>query len=168
MGVSKAELPWQGLTLLQYVAKEVEAAAGSVSIVGGEPLERHRCLPDAVLGAGPLGGIAAALADTRAEWNLIVACDMPGVTRSWLNLLLKEAAENVVIPVTADGRLHPLCAVWQRSAAAAVGSAIDRGVRRVTDVLKELRLHKVVVQDETVLANVNTPEEWARFASGRG
>ena len=168
MGVSKAGLPWQGTTLLEYVACEVRAAAGSVAIVGGEPLDRYRWIADAVGAAGPLGGIAAALADSRAEWNLIVACDMPGVTRSWLNLLLKQAQHDLTIPVTADERVHPLCAAWNASAGAAVRAALDRGVRRVTDVVKDLRLHKVVVHDETVVANVNTPEEWARFAHGRG
>lgn len=162
MGTDKGSLPWRGTTLIRYVATEVEAAAGSVTIVGGGPIIGYGVLSDALAGAGPLGGIAAALEDTRAEWNLIVACDMPGIRRVALARLLQEAKDDVTLPVTSDGRMHPLCAVWHRSAGPAVRQAVVGGVRRVTDVVKMLRFQTVVLEDG-VMANVNTPEEWARF-----
>lgn len=162
MGIDKAALPWRGTTLIRYVATEVEAAAGAVAIVGGGPVSGYRVLSDAIAGAGPLGGIAAALADTCAEWNLVVACDMPGIQRAALAQLLREAKDEVTLPVTSDGRMHPLCAVWSRSAGPIVSEAVLGGLRRVTDVVKLLRFHTVTM-DEAVVANVNTPEEWARL-----
>jgi molybdenum cofactor guanylyltransferase len=105
MGVNKALLPWKGTTLLDYVAGEVEAAAGSVAIVGGGVVSRFRFVPDDFAGAGPMAGISAALQDTSAELNLIVACDMPGVTCAWLQRLLRAAQADVTVPVTPDGRI---------------------------------------------------------------
>jgi molybdopterin-guanine dinucleotide biosynthesis protein A len=116
---------------------------------------------------GPLGGIAAALSDNQAEWNLITACDMPGVTRLWLGQLLQDAAEDVTIPVTSDNRLHPLCAVWRSTAAPAVQDALGAGIRAVTDVVRRLRCRTIVVEDEALVANINTPADFARFAEGQ-
>jgi len=131
--------------------------------VGGEGLSGFRYVADEVAGVGPLGGITAALADTRAERNLIVACDMPGVTRGWLERLLADAEQDVTVPVTADGRMHPLCAVWRRGAASSVRGALESGVHSVQEVVRALQYRLFAVENEATIANVNTPEEWAHF-----
>ena len=51
-------------------------------------------LPDRRPGAGPLGGIESALSYTTADWNLVLACDMPAISAEFLRGLL-EAAERV-------------------------------------------------------------------------
>ncbi len=81
MGRDKAYLPVSGGILVTRVAGAVEAAAGNVALVG-DP-ERYADLgypvvADRYPGQGPLGGILTALGEKAAEWNLIVACDMPG------------------------------------------------------------------------------------------
>ena len=167
MGRNKALLPWRGTSLLEHIAREVQAAAGVVTIVGVGDRPGFRCVPDAAPGMGPLGGIAAALSDSNAEWNLITACDMPGLNRVWLARLLQDAGDDVTVPVTADNRLHPLCAVWRSTAAPAVQDALDAGTRTVTDVVRRLRCRTIVVEDEALVANVNTPGDWARFAQGQ-
>ena len=117
MGQDKALLPWKGSTLIESVAREVFDAVGNVTLIGSP--ERYGDLgfpviSDKIAGCGPLGGLHAALSATTAEWNLLVACDMPGVTRQLLEGLL-EAAEasgaDALVPQTPGG-LEPLCAVY--------------------------------------------------------
>src|SRR5438132_12062068 len=88
MGRDKAGLPYQGGTLAGAVARAVEAAAGSAILVGNPGLGG---IPDLYPGEGPLGGILTALNHTTTEWNLIVACDMPELTSSFLSGLLAQA-----------------------------------------------------------------------------
>src|SRR5690349_16583137 len=57
------------------------------------------CVADQWPGEGPLGGIITALQTTRdlaedAEWNLILGCDMPFLTRDWLEYLAQRAASS--------------------------------------------------------------------------
>ena len=64
-------------TLAEAVARQVARAAGNVTLVGHPALA---ALPICYPGEGPLGGILTALHHTSADWNLIVACDMPEIS----------------------------------------------------------------------------------------
>jgi molybdopterin-guanine dinucleotide biosynthesis protein A len=163
MGRDKALLPFRGRTLLETVASAVQEAAGCVSIVGSP--EKYeglglRVIPDLRPGCGPLAGIESALSDSAAEWVLIVACDMPGVDTIFFHSLIGQIGPEVqaVIPVAADGRIHPLAAVYHTSALPVVSAALDRGVRKVLNALEPLRINCLPVTD---LSNANTPEDWA-------
>lgn len=172
MGRDKAYLPLPGGTLGARVADTVMAAAGSVVLVGNP--ERHCDLgypvePDRYPGKGPLGGILTALHHTQADWNLIVACDMPGLTVDFLKELL-EAAEcnplNIMIPETGGGHLEPLCAAYHRSALAELERAFAGGIRKVTAAFTGLRVATWPVAELAHFQNLNTPEDWADYAAG--
>jgi molybdopterin-guanine dinucleotide biosynthesis protein A len=80
MGRDKALLKFHGSTFAGGIAECVRRVAGNVTLVG--PPDRYRelgytVIPDRVPGCGPLGGVYTALSSSHAEWNLIVACDMP-------------------------------------------------------------------------------------------
>ena len=83
MGRDKALLAIGRSTLLEVVAARVSAAAGSVIVIG--PPERYaflglRVQADLISDCGPLAAIYTALKTSQADWNLVVACDMPSVT----------------------------------------------------------------------------------------
>jgi molybdopterin-guanine dinucleotide biosynthesis protein A len=114
-------------------------------------------------GQGPLAGIITALltskeAEGEAQWNLIVGCDMPFLTREWLAYLVARAQASgaeVVAPHSAQG-LEPLCACWRTNAAGELQTAFDEGVRKITHAMKRLQME---VLDEA---------DWTRFdATGR-
>ena len=117
-------------------------------------------LADRWPGEGPLGGILTALRAAKetsdsSQWNLIVGCDMPFLTREWLSYLINRAlASNteVLVPRSASG-LEPLCACWRSSAAETVQRAFDGGVRKVTEAMKQLTMEVI---DES---------DWKRFDS---
>jgi molybdopterin-guanine dinucleotide biosynthesis protein A len=165
MGRDKARLPFRGGDLVSAVAAAVASAAGSVTVVGHPELPS---IPDRYPDGGPLGGILTALDHTAADWNLIVACDMPEVTVDFLKGLLARAMwspADVLLPYGRHGLPEPLCAVYRRRAGAVMEAHFARGVRRVTEALTGLEVEPLVVTEVSHFQNVNTPEDWARYAA---
>ncbi len=169
MGKDKALLPFRGGVLAGHVASVVAAAAGSAVLIG-DPRKYgglgYPVLADRQAGAGPLGGIASALSYTAADWNLVMACDMPAVAAEFLRDLLdaaEAAGADALVPAGPSGRPEPLCAVYHRDCLAAFNRALAAGVRRVTEALAGLRVRAWTVDDAARFENLNTPEEWACY-----
>jgi molybdopterin-guanine dinucleotide biosynthesis protein A len=172
MGRDKARLPFQGKTLAEHVASAVAEAAGSVTLVGAP--ERYASLGFSMLadsrpGAGPLAGIYTALGASRGVWNLIVACDMPGITAPFLRSLMAAAQSSeadCLLPAGPSGLPEPLCAVYHSRCLDVIGAALDRNVRKITDALAGLRIAAWNTPDSRWFRNVNTPEEWTQYTHG--
>jgi molybdopterin-guanine dinucleotide biosynthesis protein A len=164
MGRDKALLPIEGSRLVERTAKHV-LAAGSVTLVGAPDRYTGLGLPvvaDLVPGIGPVGGLHTVLETTRADWNLVVACDMPSLTTEFLTRLLdaaRSSGSTCLVPETASG-LHPLCAVYHRRARLAVASAVEHKSLKMHDLLKVLEAVAWPVADAALVENVNTPLEW--------
>ena len=169
MGRDKALLPFRGGALAEFVARMVAEAAGSAVLVGDPGL--YEALPYPVIadrypGEGPLGGILTALRGTSADWNLVVACDMPGLSAGFLARILDEAERSgadALMPVGPSGRPEPLCAVYHRRALNGLESAFQAGQRKVTAALAGIHCERLPVGEVAVFQNVNTPEDWADY-----
>jgi molybdenum cofactor guanylyltransferase len=164
MGRDKALLLEDGLPLVARAARLVAEVAGRCSIVA--PAGRYEglgweILSDSWPGEGPLGGILTALESGHAEWNLIVAVDMPLLDAEFLTRLLAEARNGAetVVPVHAGGGVEPLCGVYHASSVDRLRMFFRSGGRRVKDALQEIPV-RTVPAPERILANVNTPEQW--------
>lgn len=172
MGRAKALLPFAGMHLVTHVAKLAETVAGKPSLIG-EP-EKYselgfRVIADERANLGPLGGILTALRETGREWNLVLGCDLPFLTREWLEFLVaraRDSSADAVIPVNERG-YEPLCAMYRKRAAKAIGAAVDRGVRKITDGLANLTLARIEPaswkafdRHGRLFKNINTPADY--------
>jgi molybdopterin-guanine dinucleotide biosynthesis protein A len=180
MGRDKALMELLGVPLVVRTARLIEPLVAAVTIVGRPERYRSfglRVIADQEIGEeciggrtlGPLVGIASALAATSVPWNLVLASDLPYLTRDWVNWLLGRAAESqsqIVVPRTRRG-LEPLAAVYRRECAASIAHALGRGIRKVTDALAEFQVQTVEESewrkfdpDGRVLSNMNTPADY--------
>jgi molybdopterin-guanine dinucleotide biosynthesis protein A len=171
MGRDKALLLHHGEALAAAIAREVEIAAGHCSLIGDASRYRGLGYPvigDLYPGEGPLGGILTALRHSTAEWNILVACDMPQITaelfRSLLDLAGRRPDLDVIAPLGPSGRFEPLCSVYHRRCGPVLQSTFDSGVRKIAEAVKHLRLETVEIPELRALDNVNTPEDWARYS----
>jgi len=167
MGTPKALLPFRGRTLVEHVAREVEKAAGTVTLIGRPELYGglgFNAIPDERPGHGPLGGVLTALALRKAEWSLVVACDLPRITAGFLGELVEAAVRSPGAKcVVAKGErgVEPLCAVWHARAIQDVRCALESGRLKMKEVVELVGARTWPVADPLILSNVNAPEDWA-------
>jgi molybdopterin-guanine dinucleotide biosynthesis protein A len=172
MGVDKGLLESAGVPLIVRTARLVDALGGAATVVGRpETYQRLGLLAiaDDWPGCGPLGGIATALRASDREWNLIVACDLPYLTREWLQFLARRARESVadaVVPMNERGP-EPLCAMYRKSCEPAIRGALEQGTRKVTEGLARVRVEylelsewKCFDSDGLLFKNMNTPADY--------
>lgn len=119
MGTDKSRLQLGGQTSVERIAAELRSVAPRISLVGPDRagLEPDlRIIPDVHKRWGALGGIQAALGACVSDWALIVACDLPFVTRDLCSRLLtfsQQESPDAVVPIQPDGRPQPLCALYR-------------------------------------------------------
>jgi len=181
-GRDKALVEFGEEPLLLRIVKLAHSCAAPVTVVANFEKYRHldtqlEILEDGWPGAGPLGGIITALEHAVAtapnsRWNLVLSCDMPFLTREWLEFLVDRAGASppdvqVILPHSAHGP-EPLCACYRTAAAGTLKNVFERGVRKVTEALKHVRIE---VLDESawkrfdsagrLFWNMNTPADFA-------
>jgi len=172
MGRAKALLEVAGEPMIVRTTRLIQQVVGPGTVVGavGESEKLGlRAIEDDVPGAGPLGAIATALRVSGAAWNLILACDLPYLQHEWLEFLVKRALESTadaVIPRNLEGP-EPLCAVYHKCGEPLIRTAIEHGVRKVTDGLQYLRVEtiepdewKVFDSQGLLFKNMNSPEDY--------
>jgi molybdopterin-guanine dinucleotide biosynthesis protein A len=173
MGREKGLLPFAGKPLAVHLARLVEFA-GDAPIIVGPPGTYgglgFRVIADDHCGAeGPLVGLCTALRATTRGWNLIVGCDLPFLTREWLEFLIARALDSpadVAIPLNERG-YEPLCAMYRQRCHERIAAALERGVRKVTDGLAGLTMAAIAPAEwkafdpqGRLFKNVNTPADY--------
>ncbi len=167
MGRTKALVEVDGTPMAGRVAAALaDAGCDPVWLVGGDPDELAALgltvIPDRQPGAGPLGGVVAALA--RADGDVVVvACDLPHLTADVIGRLLDAAGTrpDVDAIVATTTAVEPACVLWRSSALPAVLAAFDGGERAVHRVIAQLRVAEVPVPADA-LRNMNTPDDLDR------
>jgi molybdopterin-guanine dinucleotide biosynthesis protein A len=182
MGRDKATLPWEGTPLLLRVLDRLAPLASEIWVAArpGQDLPPgdYRRIDDARPGDGPLAGLAQGLAaiDPRANGDpesngapvAVAACDYPHAEAGLFRALRAAAPDAAVALPLLDGRAHPLMAVWRSNVAPACARALERGARRVREVLEEVDAVEIEaaalpgIDLAKALLNVNDPSTLSR------
>jgi molybdenum cofactor guanylyltransferase len=179
MGRDKALVPVGGTPMVVRVAEALwVAGARDVVGVGREPHAlaplRLSTVPDGRPGAGPVAGIATALAWADGdELVMVVGCDLvapsPAAIGATLAALARNPAAGVAVPVS-DGRTQWHHAAWRTSAGPAIERALGAGARSVGGVVAAAGLAIVGVDgiDPAALADADVPGDLPPGRDGRG
>jgi molybdopterin-guanine dinucleotide biosynthesis protein A len=183
MGQDKASLLLDGRPLIWHVAQRLLPLAGELIISSNEP-ERFAALgadlpipvqvvPDQYAGAGPLAGLQAGLSVATRELALLVAVDMPLLSRSLLAYMQAIAGGHAaVVPRLAlrpgEGEEYePLHALYRRSCLPAITAHLAQNHRRVVSFFPDVDVRDVTRAeierfDPGLFSffNVNTPQDW--------
>jgi molybdopterin-guanine dinucleotide biosynthesis protein A len=182
MGSPKAWLDFNGEPLLARVVKRIASVASPLVVVAA-PGQEVPPLPgdititrDAVIGRGPLQGIAAGLSalEGQARAAFVSSTDVPFLHPALIRRLhaLRGDAYDIAVP-RAQGHHHPLSAIYGIGARAEIAALLAEGRLRPFFVFERMR---TLIADEALLLageelraadpalsslrNVNTKEEY--------
>ena len=173
MGKDKAWLEIDGRPMVQRVIDEMLRVTPAVSVIANNPEYGRLGLPvlaDLNSGVGPLEAIRVALASSLAPTVLLVGCDLPFVTAELLGFLLAHVeGAQVTVPLSPEGQLEPLCAIYSTEVLGQVTALIETGERKVSRLFDRVRTRLIPFEDLSHLAgaerffmNVNTQQDYVR------
>jgi molybdopterin-guanine dinucleotide biosynthesis protein A len=179
MGRDKASLPWGATTMLDRVVGILAGLVEEVVVVA----RRDQALPpvpssrapvalrlahDEVEGRGPLGGLAPGLSASSCPLVFASSCDVPFLAEAFVRAMFDALGDADVAIPRAQGRLHPLAAVYRRDAVLPHVRAL-LAEDRLRPVFLLERVRHVVVPEAALraadpellsLANLNRPEDY--------
>jgi len=174
IGRNKALLPLAGRSLIEHVLARLEGLGDEILITTNLPQDYSflglRLVADLVPGVGALAGLHTSLAAARWDSVLVVACDMPFISRPLLEHLVGLAPQaDLVIPRHGD-KYEPLHAVYnRRNCLPALENALAAGSNRLISFLPQVKVLPVEESELTRLDpqglsffNINTPEDLAQ------
>ena len=117
--------------------------------------------------AGPLAGIAAALAVTDTAWLAVVPCDspfLPSLLVATLRQALAQQPSDIAVARTADG-LQPVFALIATRLAESLAAYLAQGGRKTDAWYAQHALLEVDYEHErAAFMNINTPDDLATAA----
>ncbi len=153
MGSDKADLLLDGQTLLQSVIATMQLVFSRVIL----SVRQHRPqidLPqvcDNPSFAGPLAGLASGLARVDTPWAFAVACDMPFLKLSVIDLLAQKGEGCQAVVPMVQGYPQPLAAFYTRECLESMRAHLESGGKNSLWAMLE-RLDVRYVYEAEILA----------------
>ena len=178
-GLTKGDLVIDGKRIIDRQLSVLGHVAEHILIVSDDHHSFRtlglRVCADLIPGVGPLGGLYTALVRSPTTQTIVVACDLPFLTVSFLrHLVTRTGGADAAIPRTAAGT-QPLCAVYHRSCIEPVRAQLERREFRVSALRDAVRVTDIGPSevapfdpDGTLFFNVNTPDDYRGASRGPG
>lgn len=114
---------------------------------------------DVVPDKGAPGGVVTGLAIAPTEWVLVVACDMPFVTREMLDELERRRHAGAdVVCFTRGGELEPLVGLYRRELCFDWAPRLD-GNPSLRELVHSVRVDTVESDRPHLLTSLNSPDD---------
>jgi len=172
MGKDKAELLIDDQIFLDKIAAELSAFDELLVSVGSKDHlaeTKYQTVADKYPDCGPIGGLQSALSVCTSDALFAISCDVPLFTSALAEFLCSEMndAYDAVVAISPEGFFHTLCAVYKKSTADIFEKYILSGDYKILNAYEQMKICRVPVEDfESLLLNVNTPEEYERLING--
>jgi len=165
MGTDKAMLNYHGVTQVEHNYTLLKSYCEDVFVSVRE--KRHNLnlpqITDKYLDIGPMGGILSAMRENPDAAWLVLACDLPFVTRETLEYLIehRNPFKNATAFASAEDSFpEPLCAIYEPKSVLALMWFLSLGYHCPRKVLINSRVEILELINEYWLINANSPGEF--------
>ncbi len=165
MGCDKALLEVGGEPLWRRQLATLRALGPEQLMISGPGRGEGEAVADEIEGAGPLGGVAAALHRCTAPLLVVLAVDLPAMTADFLQTLLELCGVGKGVVPRGSEYFEPLAAIYPVAATAIARERLRNAEFSMQDfvaaaIREELLIERKLRPEETRLfANLNTPAD---------
>jgi molybdopterin-guanine dinucleotide biosynthesis protein A len=151
----KASIEFDGESLIQRVISRLNSLGDEIIIViaRGQRLPKIICrsqpkiVTDVHPGRGPLVGIYTGLLNSKSDYNLVVACDMPLLNRHLLAYMIEEASGfDITIP-RLGSMLEPLHAIYSKNCIQAIERLLSEDNLKIDHLLDLVKVRYIESQE---------------------
>lgn len=176
LGRDKAWEDVGGQRIIDRVIGALQSSCDEVLIIGDRPerqneLSLPKCIQyrsDELKGRGSIGGLYTGLKAADTLWSLVVACDMPFISRELIRFMLSIISKNrcdAIVPVI-NGRYQPTHALYNSTCIPFIEKNISSGNFRMDSYFDEIYLEEIsedvinsIKGAELSFFNVNTEDD---------
>lgn len=167
-GRDKGLMQWRDKALIAHVLSRIAPQVDRIAISANRSLTRYRELGFEVYQdirsgfQGPLAGIEACVTFCRADYTLIVSCDMPLLPADLTERLANTLDASAVTATFVDDgeRQHYLCALVKTPELATISAYLDGNQRSVRAWLGEIGAKETSFSDNSsAFHNINQPDD---------
>ncbi len=154
-----------GKPFIQHIIKAIQPIASELIIVSSNSdydVFGIKRVEDIIPESGPIAGLHSGLTHSTTENNLVVSCDVPLITTSFLKKLLHHDKEDHdIIQFEVEGKTMPLIAVYKKRCAKKCLELLTKGEKRLRMLVHELHVKTIPVseKEQYLTTNINTIED---------
>ena len=172
MGEDKGLLELNGTPMIGHVINTLKGITDDILIVSNNEAYQQFGLPvysDIIPNKGPIGGIYTGLLKSNSEVNIVISCDSPFVTTSFLNKLIAESDGQEVTISSYNDRVHPTIGIYKRCIKSTIKQQIDSNEFKLMKTIEKLQhqiipfssAHKDI--DPIIFSNINTQQDLLKY-----
>jgi len=172
-GGDKAFFSFHGQPLIQRMLNKVRSISSDIIIVANWRI-RPNFLSDPVYHdlipkTGPLGGIYTGLVYSKCTRNLVLPCDMPGMSTECLCYLLEKGAKADIAVACYQNRVEPLCAVYSKNCIPVIRKQLIQKNLQIQQLFKSVNTKKIHITAQLpfyhrqLFFNLNSREDLLLF-----
>jgi molybdopterin-guanine dinucleotide biosynthesis protein A len=168
MKMDKALLPVSGVPLIEKIGRLLESHFNEI-IICADSVSKYDFLPYRVVadeepGQGPLMGILSGLRASTRSLNFVMACDIPQIDTSFIELMHGYTDRfDIVVPLTKGLLPEPLFAFYKRAVIPAIEDLLKNGIRKIINLYDRRPTRFVRMENSDWLHNLNTNEEYEQY-----
>lgn len=172
---NKSFLKLNNETFIERILKEVKNF-NQIILCTNNPATYHHlgveCVKDIYENQGPLSGVHSGLISSKFSHSIVLATDMPFLTKDLLEYLIELAHGNDVVVPRSGEFYQPLCAVYSKTCLPYIEANLKQNIMKITEIYKCVKVRYVEEKElrmfgsfETIFRNINTPKEFSDYCT---